>query len=273
VRLAASPAGGITALLQLPASVLAGRADVDSRIAPATDPALSGTAGLLAAPQADEPRPLVVESTPYALAAPTGAVPDAPASLSDALPAGEDFERGLASLVDSGPATPTATDADLHEAFWGQQADAPTDDIFADLAGTADPNDRFPAPSPAPDGPVAAPTAESAFASPAGPEADPGWAPAPDWLDGELASMEAPATARRAPTPTSAPPAAPAASVPLARRQPRATLTDDAKPSTAPTANGAHTASTRRSPEEVRAMLSRYRRGIQDGRQAPGTED
>ena len=272
VRLAASPAGGITALLQLPASVLAGQADVDSRIAPATDPALNGTAGLPAAPPADEPRPLVVESTPYALAAPAGAVPDAPASLSDALPAGEDFERGLASLVDSGPATPTATDADLHEAFWGQQADAPTDDIFADLAGTADTTDGFPAPPPAPDGPVAAPTAESASAPPVGPEADPGWAPAPDWLDGELASMEAPATASPAPTPTPAPPA-PAAAAPLARRQPRATLTDDAKPPTASTANGAHTASTRRSPEEVRAMLSRYRRGMQDGRQAPGTED
>ena len=72
---------------------------------------------------------------------------------------------------------------------------------------------------------------------------------------------------------TPAPPAAPAASVPLARRQPRATLTGDATPPTASAANGARTASTRRSPEEVRAMLSRYRRGIQDGRQAPGTED
>jgi signal transduction histidine kinase len=274
VRLAPSPAGGITALLQLPASVLAGQADVDNRIVPAVDPALNGTAGLPAAPPADEPRPLVVESTPYALAAPAGAVPDAPASLSDALPAGEDFERGLASLVDSGPATPTATDAELHEAFWGQQAaDGPTDDIFADLAGTADTTDGFPAPPPASSGPVAGPTAESAFASPAGREADPGWAPAPDWLDGELASMEAPTTASAAPTPTPAPPAAPAPSAPLARRQPRATLTDDAKPPTASTANGAHTASTRRSPEEVRAMLSRYRRGMQDGRQAPGTED
>ncbi|MET1048519.1 MAG: hypothetical protein ABWZ55_02725, partial [Acidimicrobiales bacterium] len=112
---------------------------------------------------------------------------------------------------------------------------------------------------------------DSAVAPPANPATDPGWEPAPDWLDGELASMEAPAAGSPAPPLTPAPPAAPAASVPLARRQPRATLTDDAAPPKA--ATGAHTASTRRSPEEVRAMLSRYRRGIQDGRQAPGTED
>jgi signal transduction histidine kinase len=275
VRLAASPAGGITALLQLPASVLAGQAEIDGRMPPATPPAFNGPTGLPPAP-ADEPRPLL-EGTPFALAAPTGAVPDAPASLSDALPAGEDFERGLASLVDPTPAAP-ATDSELHEAFWGQQADAPVDDTFADLAGSADTAEGFPPPPPAPDGPVAAPTAESTFGAPAteptfAHPAAPDWEPAPDWLDGELSSMDASAAASAAPMSTPAPPTAPTESVPLARRQPRATLTGDAAPPTASAANGVRTASTRRSPEEVRAMLSRYRRGIQDGRQAPGTED
>ncbi|MET0149978.1 MAG: hypothetical protein ABW310_12590, partial [Acidimicrobiales bacterium] len=189
----------------------------------------------------------------------------------------EDFERGLASLVDPAPAAP-ATDAELHEAFWGQQANAPVDDTFADLSGPADTTYGFPPPPPAPDGPGAVPTAESTFAAPAAEPtfahpAAPDWEPAPDWLDGELASMDAPAAASAAPKSSPASPAAPTASVPLARRQPRATLTPDATPPTASAANGARTASTRRSPEEVRAMLSRYRRGIQDGRQAPGTED
>ncbi|MET0802267.1 MAG: hypothetical protein ABW009_00075, partial [Acidimicrobiales bacterium] len=266
VRLAASPAGGITALLHLPASVLAGQAEIDGRMPPAAPPAVNGPTGLPPAP-ADEPRPLL-EGTPFALATPAGAAPDAPASLSDALPAGEDFERGLASLVDPTPAAP-ATDAELHAAFWGQQANAPVDDTFADLAGPADTADGFPPPPPAPDGPVAAPAADPIFAHPAAPD----WEPAPDWLDGELASMDAPAAASAGPKSSPASPAAPTASVPLARRQPRATLTPDATPPTASAANGARTASTRRSPEEVRAMLSRYRRGIQDGRQAPGTED
>ena len=160
---------------------------------PATHPAFNAPTGLPPAPPADEPRPLL-EGTPFALAAPTGAVPDAPASLSDALPAGEDFERGLASLVEPTPAAP-ATDSELHEAFWGQQADVPVDDTFADLAGPADTADGFPPPPPAPDGPVAAPATEPTFAHPATPD----WEPAPDWLDGELASMDAPAAASAGP--------------------------------------------------------------------------
>ena len=270
VHLSASPEGGITALIDLPAAVLSAEADGDGLPAPSGLAALNGLAGLPAAPDpVDEPRPLVVDDGPFPPATPeadrTPAVPlDAPASLSDALPAGEDFERGLASLVGADAEAP-GTDADLHQSFWGELADAPVDDTFADLAGPSDEGEAagFPAPPPDP----AAPAADSA----------PAWEPAPDWLDGELASVEqssapaggTPVASVAAPAP--APPVQEAA--PLARRQPRATLTEDADSPAAPAPPGPRTASTRRSPEEVRAMLSRYRRGIEDGRQAPGSED
>jgi len=274
VRLGASPAGGITAALDLPAAVLSGQNDPDVAIA---GPALHGLAG--PAPQlVEDPRPLVVDDAPFPPApAPMAApVAEGPASLSDALPDGEDFERGLASLVDpdAGPAAPPVDD-ELNRSFWGELADAPSDDTFADLAGPGlDPPSGFPAPDamPAPTfgaPPPPAPTPVDVTAGAAEPTPD--WEPAPDWLDGELASVETtPAPAVTAAAPVAPPAPAPA---PLTRRQPRATLTDDAAPAAAPPASGPRTASTRRSPEEVRAMLSRYRRGIEDGRQAPGSED
>ncbi|HYF46026.1 MAG TPA: hypothetical protein VD926_07425, partial [Acidimicrobiales bacterium] len=78
-----------------------------------------------------------------------------------------------------------------------------------------------------------------------------------------------------APTPPASAAPAPPAGAPLARRTPRASLQDAPEDAGAPTATttSPRTASTRRSPEEVRAMLSRYRRGLEDGRHAPATED
>ncbi len=269
VRLSASPAGGVTALLDLPAVVLSGQNDADAMI---NGPSLNGGGP---APQLVEaPRPLVVDDARFPSAPGPLAASDGPASLSDALPDGEDFERGLASLV--GPASgPTAApDADeLNRSFWGELADAASDDTFADLAGPGPegPSD-FPAGAPAFDAPLPPP--------PPPPPADltmgagqptPGWEPAPDWLDGELASVDTPSAAPVPPTAPEAPPIRPVPA-PLTRRQPRATLTDDAAPAAA-AASGPRTASTRRSPEEVRAMLSRYRRGIEDGRKGPGSED
>jgi signal transduction histidine kinase len=271
VRLSASPAGGITAIVDLPAAVLSG--DAEAALAPPLDPAANG---LAPAPQlVEDPRPLLGDDGSFPPPPPSddafpgngfpapAPVAEGPATLSDAIPAGEDFERGLASLVGPGAETST-TDDDLNRSFWGELADTPGDDTFADLAAAPSPED-FQAPPPPPPPPPP-------------PGADgPGWAPAPDWLDGELASVEAPSAATTPPPPP-APQAAPVApmagaAAPLTRRTPQATLTDTPAAPAEGTSSGPRTASTRRSPEEVRAMLSRYRRGIEDGRQAPGTED
>ena len=278
VRLSASPAGGISAVVDLPAAVLSGQNDAAVLAGPSAN-------GLGApGPQlVEDPRPLVVDDAPFSPTPMADAgVTDGPASLSDALPDGADFERGLASLVgpDTDAPTEAPTDDDLTRSFWGELADAPTDDTFADLAGPAPIGDSgFPAPAPANpafDAPPPPPPAPADLADPpAAAEPGPDWAPAPDWLDGELASVEPGPAAAAAPAPE-APPApapAPAPAAPLTRRQPRATLTEDTAPAAAAQAGGTRTASTRRSPEEVRAMLSRYRRGIEDGRQAPGSED
>ncbi len=278
VHLTPSPAGGITAVVEVPAVVLSGQNEAD---------ALSPSPGNGAAPPAPEsvedPRPLVAGDTPFP---PTltpmadATVAEGPTSLSDALPDGEDFERGLASLMgpDTGGPSDALDDDELNRSFWGELADAPSDDTFADLADApSDDPSTEPADGPSDDPstepvsdaspPLPADTAGGAAASP------PDWEPAPDWLDGELASVEPTPTAASAAAPEPSPAPAPAAAAPLARRQPRATLTDDVGQVAAPMASGPRTASTRRSPEEVRAMLSRYRRGIEDGRQAPGSED
>ena len=254
VRLSASPAGGITAIVELPASVLSG--DAEAALAPPAGPSVTDLAP--APPLGQEP----LGSDP---AVPTGAlfgpppepVAEGPATLSDAIPAGEDFERGLASLVD--PAAPPPAE-DLHESFWGEPS-APGVDDFADLAAEPTSQDLQP-PAPPPPPPADAPADA------------PAWEPAPDWLDGELASVDASAAPPPPPPPPAAPPPpapAPAASAPLTRRTPRATL--EQTPAAPEPAEAARTSSTRRSPEEVRAMLSRYRRGLEDGRQAPSTED
>jgi hypothetical protein len=241
VHLSPSPAGGITAVVEVPAVVLSGQNEAD---------ALNASSGNGAA----GPAPERAEDP----------VTGGPTSLSDALPDGEEFERGLASLIgaDAGGPSDALDDDELNRSFWGELADAPSDDTFADLAD-APSDDPLAAPPP----PPPADTSRGAAASP------PDWEPAPDWLDGELASVEPTPVAAAAASAAAPEPPAPAAAAPLTRRQPRATLTDDVGPAAAPRASGPRTASTRRSPEEVRAMLYRYRRGIEDGRQAPGSED
>jgi len=271
VRLSASPAGGITGLVELPAAVLSGE---DPQLH-APDPA---TNGLGPAPQlVEDPRPLVTDGAPFGPPSLDATPGDAPATLSDAIPAGDDFEKGLASLVEPGPAAPSS-DEDVNHSFWGELSDKGTD-TFADLAAPATPDDYTPIPPPAP-APVDEVPAWPPAPAPA--EESPAWEPAPDWLDGELSSVDA-ATPAPAPSPAPAPAPAPVADVgvpapangaPLARRTPRATLQESPADVTAPaTTTSPRTASTRRSPEEVRAMLSRYRRGLEDGRHAPATED
>ncbi len=259
VRLSASADGGVIAVVQLPAAVLAGQIEERPAVGAPAPPETSGLA--------------------------------APAHLSEALPAGEEFERGLAELIGS-DAPPAATSAEDHEAFWGTKSDNAVEDGFiADLATDdlllppppADLEDPVlptrgpdveepPAPPPPPVDASFAPEARVEATPPT--VAEPSWEPAPDWFDGDLASVDA-SNGNAAPvqepvtTPAAAAPTVSAATAPLARRKPMATLTDEpvARPS-------GRSASTRRSPEEVRAMLSRYRRGIQDGRgSAPGTED
>jgi signal transduction histidine kinase len=265
VRLTASPAGGITAVVELPSTVLAGAEQPGL-------PALTPTDGLAPGPSApgpvDEPRPLTAEGE--GLPAPLAA---APATLSDALPVGEDFERGLAALV--GPdddGTGSSNPDDVHRSFWGELADTPED-------GSLGAPDPFPpvanpfAESPAPMD-VAPPPPPAPFEAPPAPAAAaeaPAWEPAPDWLDGDLASVDTTAAPAPAPAPVqAATPVAPAApagnSSGLVRREPRATLGADG--------DRPRVSSTRRSPEEVRAMLSRYRRGLDDGRQVnTGSEE
>jgi signal transduction histidine kinase len=259
VRLSASPAGGITAIIDLPAAVLSG--DAEAALAPPVQPVQPVTNGL--AP----PTPLVDES---GFPPPTAPAVDGPATLADAIPAGDDFEQGLASLVGPGPAT--GADEDVNASFWGEPS-APADDPFADLAAPATADDYQPLPPPPP---------------PPAPADGPGWEPAPDWLDGELSAVDNQAAAPAPDLPPPPPPApvtmsaeAPPAPVaanggppPLARRTPQATLAPAATAEgNGEGGNAPRSASTRRSPEEVRAMLSRYRRGLEDGRQAPGTED
>jgi signal transduction histidine kinase len=246
VRLGATAGSGVTAVVQLPAEVLAGGAD-ERPVAPAFAP----TPG------------------PNALA---------PAHLSEALPAGEDFERGLAALVGS-DTTPESTSEEDHEAFWGKDDHGTGDEFIADLAATAEvlapppaapvTDAGLPGRGPAIEEPPTTPAPESFVPpSPPPPPSEPAWEPAPDWFDGDLSDAPAPGPgAQPAPEPVATAPAGRA--TPLARRKPLATLTEE--PTIRPSGRSA---STRRSPEEVRAMLSRYRRGIQDGRtSAPGTED
>ncbi len=145
VGLTPSPAGGVTAVVDLPTAVLSGRSELDQERGP-----VAGAAGPTAPFPVEDPRPLVTDdpSRPTAGAA----VAAGPASLSDALPDGEDFERGLASLV--GPDTPGAgappAPDEIDQSFWGEPADVPQDDTFADLAGPADLDEPsgFPAPDP-----------------------------------------------------------------------------------------------------------------------------
>ena len=125
-------------------------------------------------------------------------VADGPTSLSDALPDGEDFERGLASLMgpDTGGPSDALDDDELNRSFWGELADAPSDDTFADLADA--PSDD-PSTEPADGaerrpvhrtglGCIAAAPGRHGWRVPRRPAPD--WEPAPDWLDGELASVE-----------------------------------------------------------------------------------
>jgi signal transduction histidine kinase len=259
VRLNASPAGGITAVVELPPSALGSRTDGPPALAPPAPAPPAPDQGPVAEagppPLVDEPRPLFVGTD---LGGPPPAPEEAPAQLSDALPAGDAFERGLAELV-GGPDQPEPTDPEeVNRTFWGGLADGPAD-TFEDLAADPPPApaaDPLPAPeAPAPEAPAA--------------EAPPAWEPAPDWMRGDLAEVEpnlagAPPAADNggpsapaAPAEPAAPPSTPSG---LVRRQPQATMSADGERPRAPSA--------RRSPEEVRAMLSRYRRGLDDGRRA-----
>ncbi|HYF45758.1 MAG TPA: nitrate- and nitrite sensing domain-containing protein, partial [Acidimicrobiales bacterium] len=180
VRLSASPAGGITGIVELPAAVLSGE---DPQLHAPSEPATNGTAP---GPQlVDEPRPLVVDAAPFGPPSLDAPPTDAPATLSDAIPAGDEFEKALASLVEPGPGAP-ADDEDVNSSFWGQLADSGTD-TFDDLAAPTTPEDYTPIPPPAP-APAPADELPAWPPAPAPVDESPAWEPAPDWLNGELAS-------------------------------------------------------------------------------------
>ena len=127
--------------------------------------------------------------------------------LSEALPVGEEFDQGLASLIG-----PEASDEDVEHQFWGSLADEDEPE----------------------------PTVEE-----------------PEPLVDEVPAVGAPAEPAPEPTPQPEPEVGPTG---LVRRVPGAAAKPP--PATTPTVDA-----TRRSPEQVRAMLSRYRdgrRGEQD---------
>ncbi len=153
----------------------------------------------------------------------------APSSLHEALPEGDAFEEGLASLVGTPPPAPTG---------WpeppGVDASVPP-----------------PPPPPPPPVPPAPPVAD--LPAPAAPAPE---APAP----------EAPPTTtpRRVPNPPTSGQRLTAAG--LVQRSAKPNVAPAARPET----GGRRVVSaTQRSPEEVQAMLSRYRSGLHQGRQ-PG---
>jgi signal transduction histidine kinase len=229
VRLTTSPAGGVTALVTLPTSVLAEGPD-DERLTgrptaaattrapvdpPPADPAPAIEAAARDRDDVPEPPTRSGRPDPAPAADPPplerrrpGAVPEAtPERLTEALPEGEAFDAGLATLLpERGAAAPPAP-------VEPPVTEAPTTD-----AGLVRRVPTRPSPEPS------EPTGE------AGPE--PSTAPTGDT------------------TPAG-----------LARRTPRAApeAHDDGRAAAAP----------HRSPEEVRAMLARYRSGLRAGR-GPG---
>jgi len=203
----------------------------------------NGAFGPFGAPPAAEPPADVPLFSPPA----NGSEPDSqagsPASLHEALPEGAAFEEGLASLVNAPPPSPTA---------W------PAPEL-ADLAPPPPPPSPPPPPPPPP------------------PPTAPAPAPAPAPVD----DLSAPLTRRAAaaPAPPSDPPAPPRGAPPVGpgsgQRLTAAGLVQrSAKPVNPtpprPAATGRRAVSaSQRSPEEVQEMLSRYRSGLQQGRQ-PG---
>ena len=287
VRLAASSAGGITAVVDLPASVLSGQTVAEGIPAPAADLS-NGGVGPTPRP-VEEPRPLVVDDAPVPPTAPPDPGPTprrrrpwtlrrpSPTRCPTARTSSGAWPRWSGPRPRPPPATPTSTRRSgvdwptlrrmTRLRTWPARPKA-----TGPLASRPRRARRPPSPSalkprsrpsarlrPRPRRPLPRPTP-----SPRGNRPPTGstaswrrWRPRPR-----------PRPPRRRPPPR--PVATPA---PLTRRQPRATLTADDAVATAPASSGSRTASTRRSPEEVRAMLSRYRRGIEEGRQAPGSED
>ena len=191
------------------------------------------------APPSDVPLHLPPAPTPDTL--PTAA---APSSLHEALPEGDAFEEGLAALVDSAPPATAAG--------WPEPP-------VAEVPPSVSPPPPPPPPPPA----VAAPPVPASPASPVPPSAE---SPAPP------PPVAAPEAAAGTPTPRRVP--NPPAS---GQRLTAAGLVQrSAKPNPVPTARPEPTprravSASQRSPEEVQAMLSRYRSGLQQGRH-PGQQ-
>jgi signal transduction histidine kinase len=221
VRLTASPAGGVTALVTLPESILQ---QTQITVEPDRTPAQA---------QAPEPTPVVesvpeparIESSllaPDPLPTPEPPAPDwvtpapATASLASAVPEGEAFDAGLAALMGEEPPVREPVQ-EFHE---------------------PEPTPTPAAPAPEPERPVSAPSLFSDAAM---------------GVDGSSSNEPA------QPTVTAAG---------LVRRVPRAYSPGDPgveRPNVQPTTS---VAASQRSPEEVRAMLSRYRTGLQRASQS-----
>lgn len=273
VRLTASPSGGVTALVTLPTDLVTypGEEAPATTPPPATEQAASAPAPAVeAAPEVvvDEPveAPVVEEAEPEPVEAEEEPVvldevveeveeeeePLEPVDADDLLdelveevvPEGDDFERGLQSLVDDelapGPVEPPApvSTAGLSD----------TDSVpgaFGTTALEEPPSAEAPAAPEAPapvEGSVEAPAqAAPVEAAPAEPALEPGGAP-----------LTASGLVRRTPKKRSA--AAVGGGMPTV-------------------AAARATGQTQRSPEEVRKMLSRYRSGLNKGRGSADSDE
>ncbi len=267
VRLTSSPSGGVTALVTLPPELVTVDGQpmaapvVEAEAAPAEAPAPP------APPAEPEPEPDIVvvdEATDAAVAADAVAgteleidefeetlervereeqttaddLAEEPASYLDAVPEGDEFERGLQSLVSDELAPGPVENAP------GQ---LPTEPL-APVDGLSD-QDTVP-------GAFGMPVAEAPSADAATPEA-----PA---AQAQLDEAQV-VTATEAPAEAKSDAAAELTAAGLVRRTPKKRA-DDAAGGGMPIMAARTTSTSQRSPEEVRKMLSRYRSGLNKGR-------
>lgn len=265
VRLVASPAGGVTAIVNLPTAVLVGGSsartlDLTGAEKGAGDPPpLPSDRGL------EPPFPSDLEPAPEI---------DAPATLEEAVPTGEPFEVGLSEVTGADPAPVCAPDG--RDATVGTPIDAPEPlprELVAPVGRAGDgqalpsrPRRQADAPPP---GAIRSSAPPRLFSNGSGPQTSNGVAAPGGHLFG---SLPEPPSSRSASGPASdssiaepqvtAEPARTSAG--LVKRVPRAAGASRAVPgSDGPERGGATTSA--RSPDEVRSMLSRFHSGRQAG--------
>lgn len=280
VRLASSSEGGVTALVTVPADMIASPAGDDIEIIdtpPAAEPTVETPPTPQPAPEAVAPVAQPMPPLPPPAPPVEPIVSAAPEPVAPTADAGELAALPMRKRPQPEPAAPTPGDLfePVASADSAPQPPAnPEQDLFAALDGTPPPAAAAP-PQPAPQAPAApqmpAPQAPAAPPAPQMPAPQaPAAPPAP-----QVPAPQAPAAP---PAPTAPPvPAAEVGTVAtevtsagLIRRTPKqVSVPEDSKytPGAAAAApEPATMAPANRSPEEVRQMLSRYRAGLRKGR-------